>query len=66
MSAAWRLPAHSGHRDGVEECPLVEVKLARGIPVSIHNALNRLVASETSEYLTFVLETVIGIRAASG
>jgi hypothetical protein len=44
----------------------VEVKLARGIPVSIHNALNRLIASETSEYLTFVLGTVIGVRAASG
>jgi hypothetical protein len=58
--------AHNGHRDAVEECLLVEVKLERGIPVSIHNALNRLIASETSEYLTFVLGTVIGVRAASG
>jgi hypothetical protein len=37
-----------------------------GIPVSVHDALNRLIASETSEYLTFVLETVNGVRATSG
>jgi hypothetical protein len=37
-----------------------------GIPVSVHDAFNRLIASETSEYLPFVLETVIGLRATSG
>ena len=40
--------------------------LGRGIPVIIHDALNRLIASETGKYLTFVLGTAIAVRAASG
>jgi hypothetical protein len=40
--------------------------LGRGILVITHDALNRLIASETGEYLTFVVGTVISVRAASG
>jgi hypothetical protein len=40
--------------------------LGRGIPVITHDAFNHLIASETGEYLTFVVGTVISVRAASG
>ena len=37
----------------------------RIIRVGVHDALNLLIASETSEYLSLVSEAVVGIRAAS-
>jgi hypothetical protein len=37
----------------------------RIIRVSVHDALNLLIASETSEYLSLVSEAVVGVRAAS-
>jgi hypothetical protein len=40
--------------------------LGRGTPASVHDALNHQIASETSEYLTFVMEIVIGVRARAG
>ena len=55
----------SGHQKSIKE-PAKASLLGRGIPVIIHDALNRLIASETGKYLTFVLGTAIAVRAASG